>query len=56
MKHDTAANKTLPVALNQTLSQLQKEKNPQLNLCLELLESVCLIKKLWSKEMFKSIK
>jgi len=38
MKHDTA-----PIKLargNLTLSRLQKEKNPQLNLSLEFLESV----------------
>ena len=34
MKHDTAANKTL--------SRLQKEKHPQFNLSLGLLESVYL--------------
>jgi len=35
MKNDTAL-----AALNRTLSRVQKEKNPQLNLSLEFLESV----------------
>ena len=40
MKHDTAANKTAD--LNQALSRLKKQKNPQLNISLELPESVLL--------------